>query len=99
MSDENDYAINVNFEGHAPETIVLQQHALGISPALVVIVDMDDDNQEVNFDIDAYGAEDLRGFLETVQAVLSTILERNLERPEAGEDAEDGDSGDGDDEL
>lgn len=79
--EEEDYAINLNFEGHPPEEVVLQQLALGYHPTLLVNVRKGDD--EVDFDIDVYGIEDIRGFLDTIVVVLQNILERPLEFPEA----------------
>lgn len=88
-----DYAINVNFEGHHPEDITLQQVVLGYSPSLLLTVSQDD--EAVNFDIDVYGTEDIRGFLDTVKAVIDTLLERDLTfktNPEAGVPGEETDS-------
>ena len=71
------YDVTINFEGHPPEEIVLKQVAFGAVPTLFLAVS--EDEGTVNFDIDAYGTGDLRGFLETVRAVIDNLIERDLE--------------------
>lgn len=82
MTEPDDgYSINVNFEGHPADEVMLKQVALGVSPALLFVVDIAD--EEVNFDVDLHGVpEDEMGeFLETVKEILDTIIGR---LPEAG---------------